>query len=546
MKNNLLNLIAVLISIAFLSSCKKNLLDKYPKDAPNAANFFDNAVNARQAALGPWSALKERNWFYKRYFITMCDNMTDDSYTRSADNRTQLVNWTFDNTFYGFEAWYQDFFSSVSHANFAIDGIPTSSDPTFTPADQAPYIAVAKLAKGFDYLQLTTLWGDVPYFPHSLTDPSQAFVARTPKAQVMDSLIEDLKYAKQYLPDSWTGDDAGMPTKAAGAAMLAKAYLYNKDYANAETAASDALTIADAEGYQLMDDYVYMMSIQSQEAGANKEFILTLNFTKNSDATDDYNEMMVERLVRDGPGPVEDIFGGGWGYALPTADLYNAFETTPKVDPRRKYSMWAPGDFYAIWNGDSNGDTSFVYNTKTYRLGDSIFYDQGWSLTNLSTRKLIDPWMKDGTQIQQMNATSESGYADPLLRYADLVLFYAEALIEEGKITEGMAQLNRVRARPSVNMPALIASSQDDARQKLRHERRIELNFEGERLFDLFRWGAMEETFGAGLNTNIKYMRLNDNTILKDANFVFPKDNLWPISISELDNNPQAKQNPGW
>ena len=57
---------------------------------------------------------------------------------------------------------------------------------------------------------------------------------------------------------------------------------------------------------------------------------------------------------------------------------------------------------------------------------------------------------------------------------------------------------------------------------------------------------ALEETFGAGLNTKVKYMRMNDNTLLKDADFVFPKDNLWPIPISELDNNPLAKQNPGW
>jgi starch-binding outer membrane protein, SusD/RagB family len=103
-----------------------------------------------------------------------------------------------------------------------------------------------------------------------------------------------------------------------------------------------------------------------------------------------------------------------------------------------------------------------------------------------------------------------------------------------------------VRARPSVDMPPLTASGQEDARQKLRHERRVELNMEGVRLFDILRWGAMEEIFGAGLNTKVKYQRFNDNTILKDADFVFPRDNLWPIPISELDNNPLAKQNPGW
>jgi hypothetical protein len=543
MKHKYFGSTALLITIVLFSSCKKGLLDKYPKDAATATNFFVNAVNARQAALGGLAGLKDENWFYKRYFITMTDNMTDDSYTRIVPGRIDNVKWSWDPTFYGFRSWYRGFFASVSHSNFAIDGIPTSTDPLFTADKQAPYIAVAKLSKAFSYLQLTTLWGDVPYFSHSLEKPEDAFIARTPKEQVMDSLIEDLKYAKQYLPDSWNGEDLGLPTKAAGAAMLAKAYLYNKDYVNAETAASEALAIADATGYQLMPDYVYMMSEKSQDDGTNKEFILTLNFSKDADATGDYNEMTVERNVRDAPGPINDIYGGGWGYALPTRDLYEAFETTPKVDPRRKYSMWAPGDFYGIYHGASFVDDA---DGKAYSDGDSVFYKEGWSLSNLNTRKLVSPWMDNGTPLVLVGATTESGYDDPLLRYADLVLFYAEALIENGKIPEGMAQINRVRARPSVDMPPLTATGMDDARQKLRHERRVELNMEGVRLFDLLRWGAMEETFGAGLNTKVKYQRLHDNTILKDADFIFPKHNLWPIPISELDNNPLAKQNPGW
>lgn len=291
------------------------------------------------------------------------------------------------------------------------------------------------------------------------------------------------------------------------------------------------------------NDYVYMMSEKSQDDGANTEFILTLNFKKDADATGNFNEMMVERNVRDAPGPINDIYGGGWGYALPTRDLYDAFETTPKVDPRRKYSIWAPGDFYGIYHG---ADFTDLNDGKSYTDGDSVFYKKGWSLTNMNTRKLISPWMDNGKQLVLVGGAPESGYDDPLLRYADLVLMYGEALIENEKMAEGIAQVNRVRARPSVDMPLLTASGQADARAKLRHERRIELNMEGIRLFDLFRWGAMEETFGAGLNTKPKYQRLYDDTVLKDANFEFPKCNLWPLPISELDANPLLTQNPGW
>ncbi len=84
--------------------------------------------------------------------------------------------------------------------------------------------------------------------------------------------------------------------------MLAKAYLYNRDWANAVTAAKNALDIADAEGYTLMPDYVYMMSWDSQLNGDNTEFIYTFPFILNGTQTGNQNEMMVERRVRDAPG----------------------------------------------------------------------------------------------------------------------------------------------------------------------------------------------------------------------------------------------------
>ncbi len=87
--------------------------------------------------------------------------------------------------------------------------------------------------------------------------------------------------------------------------------------------------------------------------------------------------------------------------------------------------------------------------------GDNIIYKYGWSYSNTNTRKIWQPIMKDGTPL--LIDDQQAGYDIPLLRYADLVLVYAEALIENNQVSEGMAQLNRVRARPSVNMPPLTA-----------------------------------------------------------------------------------------
>ena len=95
-------------------------------------------------------------------------------------------------------------------------------------------------------------------------------------------------------------------------------------------------------------------------------------------------------------------------------------------------------------------------------------------------------------------------------------------------------------------MPPLTATDQADARAKLRHERRVELNFEGIRLFDLIRWGALEETFGSGLNAVPILVKLGDDNLLKNQNLSFPKNNLFPIPLEELNTNPEAKQNIGY
>jgi hypothetical protein len=559
MKNKLLFFIVLFLGIAFINGCKKEntLLTKYPKDAPNADNFFINATSARQAAQSPFAIMTQIPHDFRRYWVTMQDIFTDDSYSRNVGDRLYELHWTADPTWYNFYSWYFCYFKGINNANFAIDGIPKSSDKSFTPDLQAKYIAVAKLAKGFCYLELTAKWGDVTYWPHFLNDPDSAFAQRTPRAEVMAKTIEDLQWATDNLPHSWTGDDVGFPTKAAGAAMLAKAYLYNRDFANAATAAKNALDIADAEGYTLMPNYLYMMSYDSQVNGDNTEFIYTFPFILNGTSTGNQNEMMVERRVRDAPAQVKYIYGGGWGYALPSRNLVEAFEPG---DPRRVFSMWIPGDFYGVYNQSDAftvpGDAAHGSVDTLIHQGDKIYYKYVWSFSNTNTRKIWEPDMKDGTWLEIDE--QQDGYDIPLLRYADLVLMYGEALIENGDYNAGMAQVNRVRARASVNMPPLTATDQNDARKKLRHERRIELNMEGQRLNDMMRWVAddgvsgtevgsyLREIFGEGLDAKPILMRYGDDVTLKGQSLSFPKNFLFSIPQEELDRNKIIVNNPGW
>lgn len=544
MKNKIFFIIFIFAAVTLLSQCKEDVfLNKSPKDSPNAGNFFTDASSARKANVAifdSWSGY----WLYGNcYMPTYSDIGTDDAWlygNRTNAWRTAWSNLNIAPT-YGttlnphFSYWWQSMYVSINAASFAIDYIPGSSDPSFTPELQKKYIGVAKMMRAFAYINLTTLWGDVPLHKTFINNVEDAYTAKSTKSDILKFAIEDLVYATENVPVTWNGADVGLPTKAAAAGFLARAYLYAKDFPNAEIAAKNALTIADACGFAMMDDYVTMMSEKSQP---NKEFIFAFQFVPNETGSPLTNQGIVYRGVRDDPTFIQNLtYGAGFGYAVPTRNLVDAFEPG---DPRRKASMWLDGDYFGIYHGADQPYTNPVtQKSMTYHEGDTIKYQNGWSFGNVNTRKIQ-------SSVLGLNNEEKSGYDIPVLRYAELYLYYAEALIENNKIGEGMAQLNKVRARPSVHMPALYATDQADARAKLRHERRIELNMEGIRMYDLRRWGIMEEVFGTGPDTHKILGQVGNNTIFKQTDLQFPKNNVFPIPQEELNVNTKMTQNPGY
>jgi hypothetical protein len=544
----------VVITVAWLSGCSEDeLLNKSPKDQATQAGFFRDAATARQSVISCFSPLLHYETSYRSRFMHALEVGTDNMKNRPTGQlwRIQMDLWTFDATHEvnqgGMRNWWPMYYQVINNANYAIEGIPGSSDVNFTTEMQKPYIAVARLMRAFAYMNLSIFWGDVPLHDKFITGINEVYIARTPRSEVMNLVIEDLKYAKENLPLEWKDADKGFPTKAAGAGILAKAYLWAADFRlldnetgasdyfiAAENAADEAINIADECGYSLMADFEHMMDIKSQHVD-NTEFIFYLEFKENSEAIGELSNIgIVERACGE---PKISVYGAGWQAIFPSRDLYETFETTPKVDPRRGYSIWAPGDFYGIYHGTA---TSYQLSPqagggeKAVQDGDSIFYDFGWSQTNLNIKKIWTP-------VKDLNNGRESGYDIPLLRYAELLLFSAEAKIENNKIAEGMAQLNKVRARPSVNMPPLTATDQADARDKLRHERRVELCLEGHRYHDLLRWDIVEEVMSKPIKTVY-----GDDSKTKGQFCKFPKNKLWPIPQIEIDANPLMVQNPGY
>lgn len=536
-----------------LLSCNESFLDKSPQDQPNPANFFVNETSAQNANSAIYNFWLRDARLHGRDLWIILDAMTDDANWRS--NRAESIQqekWDIYPTHIPMVNYWTQVYRSINAANFSIEGIPASTDASFTDEKRAQYIAEARFMRGFNYLFLATLYGDIPLTKKTLNNFDEYDQPKSTQAEVYAAVIEDLIFAKDNLPASWPASYQGRPTRAAAAAYLAQTYLFMGDFVNAETAARDAITIAEGDGFMLVDDYE---SIFREATEDNAETIFKFEFVKNS--PDMGTNTTVQINVNPSENEFKNILGAAWMYSLPQRSLYDEYEDD---DPRRGYTIYAPGDFYGFYQNPEKTFTLRDYNElgelvsyqRTIKPGDSVFFQYYWSQTGMGTKKM-------STDLKDLTNERWSGKDIPLMRMAELYLFLAEALAEQGK-AEALDWINKVRARPSVNLPPRAIGDgrvgDADLISILRHERRVELALECKRLFDVMRWQILGDIFqGENVKRHFYWMYLNATSDPKASPSVmfdqpalqFPKHNRFPIPQEEIDLNSMIDENnPGY
>lgn len=549
MRKNIFNrstLTAICLSLV-MSACSDSFLDIQPQDKPGSDNFLNNLSSAQElvvASFNPWVAQTQ---MYGKRFAAICDALTDDGGLRlNGNDLIQVLDWNITPSLNYPTDWWKYSYQSVNAANYAIQEIPKLKNKGFTDSEINPYIAVARFMRAFNYMFLTTFYGDVPLITAPLSSFDEFSQPRTPVSEIYQKIIEDFSFAKENLTRDGNGY-TGMPTRATGAAYLAKAYLYNKDFVNAEQAAREAIQIAESDGYYLIDDYESIFSIDNEQ---NPELLFYFAFERNSGLWE--QDFCVERNVRDLPTELKYIQGGdGWGYCLPTRSLYDAYETN---DPRREYTLYYQGSVFGTYTPstpltldyhsyDSDGNQTAI--PITYNTGDKVIYDYKWSPIGLNVKKLTE-------DLTGLTNVRYAGLDWPAMRMADLYLFLAEALAEQGK-DEALVWVNKVRSRPSVNMPPK-STADGDLVDIVRHERRVELAMEGERIFDLLRWDAVKDVFGDGKQIKLHfysdYLPETSSDKFKTVPGLtkYPTDHiLFPIPQYEMDQNKAIiENNPGY
>lgn len=507
----------IVIAIAFsLAGCSKSFTEKSSLTQIAKENFWKSEQDAQLAINGIYDALQDRSLYSGNLNATAGITMFDCF----GDNLYNNYKWEGPGNFMigiitpsdgMFSALWASSYKGIGRANAALENIQNMSTDLISQDKKEALFGQALFLRALFYFNLAVYFQDVPLITKVQT-LEEAYVPKNTYQEVNAQIIQDLKDAINKLPVSYPSEQYGYATKGAALGLLARVSLYNKDYQGVLDATSALLSL----GYTLNANYGQLFTEQGE---SSKEVIFSVRF--NQDVSNNgelfsgtfLGNPAVDKLPM--PNMVNDYYCTD-GKPITASPLYNT--ATPKAnrDPRLSASVYFKND-------------TFLVDTKAKFAGNVP--------TKYGLRKYIRNTSVSASGIAAYNPGGQDFY---IIRYADVLLMRAEALIELNQLPEAYTLIDQVRQR--VNMPSVETAegaslSQSQLRDVVRHERRVELAFEGLRYFDLKRWGDVQNAF----------LRAKADNVSGYAPIYLPgKSEVFPIPLGELNVNSNLVQNPVW
>jgi hypothetical protein len=417
-----------------------------------------------------------------------------------------------------------------------LNGQTSLSIDNFKPTDPAlinKLKAEVRVLRAYCYINLAILYGDVPLSTSELTLQESLDLTRTPVGQIWDFIAAELTDASSSLPT--VQSDKGRITKGAALGLKARAMLYSGRYTEAAAAAKEVMDLGVYSLYPSYENLFTYAAQNSSEVILDRQFTQNVNFSNIYDITTP-NSLWPQRndLVPTKRGVDYYKMASGKDITDPTSS-FDPYDPYTGRDPRLAHSIFTLGS--VLPNG-------LIYDPRPNSgTGDAIGSSENSTYSGFNVKKYLNP--------EDSSDPNNCGINLILLRYADVLLMYAEAKIEANNIDQSVLDaINEVRARPDVNMPAISGVlDQTTLRQIVRDERVVELAFEGLRYFDIRRWRIAEDLTGIiyGMTYVDEGGQLSTIALTGfDVSFNKDRDYLWPIPFNELVLNPNLTQNPGW
>jgi starch-binding outer membrane protein, SusD/RagB family len=471
--------IILLLTFSFISC--QGVLDKEPLGILDAGSFFKTAEDATQALNAAYRPLLFAN-ANNNFFWVFGTVASEIAIAGGDGSRTGIVEIDFlEHTPRTTELndYWKLIYGGIIQCNAVVTRTPGID------ADEEVknrIIGEALFLRAFYHFSLTQVFGPVPLII-KLQPPDEVLVPRDALEDIYAQIIQDCQDAAPMLPTSYSGSNIGRATRGAALGLIAKTKLYQKDWAGVLETINDIKALGI---YNLMPEYLDNFTVTTQNNAESVWEIQHANLELG--VGNNLNQWWTSKKVID-----------GYGFAEVTQVYVDAFEPG---DPRLAYTI------------AQNNDEYF-----------GVIYKRSFSSTGFSPRKYLQP-------VEEVSQKSDGGINYTAIRYAEVLLWEAEAFSELGRIAEAQGPLEEVRARaraladdPDNTLPRITTLDQAEMIAAVRNERLVELGFEMHRFFDLVRWGIADQVLEP---------------------FIVGKHEVFPIPQTEMDLNPMLVQSPGY
>lgn len=534
--------LAIMTLCLISSSCSNDFIEHDDRGVQTLDNYFSNAEECQTFVNDLYKrAFLHYDWYQLLAPRLANETATDDAWMgntqQSAADFIPAAQYLITPNRMGYlSGLYQTRYENIAACNIAVEGIQKSS---VSDELKKQYIGESLFFRAYNYYDLVNNFGGVPLILKPL-GTNDLNLEKSTKEQVYASIENDLKEAAEYLKSSYSGADKGRVTKWACYAMLARVSLFQEKWQEAEDYSTKVITEG---GFSLEPNFINIWSVGNSngvesilEAQTNSDNTKTLGnkLSTFAGARGESKDNFPSNDTRD----VMD----GWGWCNPTSDLENCYKSENDVI-RRRSTITVNGE--AAY-GDEVRNPTHIWNA---------------SLTK-SNRVIRKYYIPIATRRTLNSPYSQAPLNVPIIRLAEMYLTCAEAQFHLGKTGQALANVDIIRAR--VGLPEKTGKVfGDDILRTIWKERRMELAFEGLRLFDIRRqidpntnkpviaslmgssgsFVLYNTTVSTDVYEKANLLELQD----KGVNFDINKNLIWPIPQSEIDRSAGlVKQNPNY
>ncbi|WP_161890148.1 RagB/SusD family nutrient uptake outer membrane protein [Pontibacter russatus] len=551
-------IISILLSAFVLGSCEDDFLERAPMDKITDENFWQTEEQLELAVDAMYGYLKAKN-------TVDMEIMGDNTFWPSNNNFKLIGSGNFSYDLSTINNEWRGLYEGIRQANTFLANYKKAD--VQNPEHAEALAAQVRIIRAYLYSYLTAFFGDVPLVTTPL-NIDELYGPRDPRAEVVDFILADLDTAAQHLPaEIPSGDDAGRLAKGAALALKARVALYNERWEVAEEAAKAVMDMGVYELFNVGDpssNYRRLFTYEGKlSGGRNQETIISrLHLEGVTDHNLSREIQVPDQGVRWNPTKslVDDYLMID-GLPIGKSPLYSVAtynEVFEDRDPRMTQTILEPG---SPWGGryDSSPEHKDADPGNDHP---DIFVVPKFSSDKRGAATYTGYYFTKYVELSTVGQVSRDVNDIHLLRYAEVLLTYAEAKLEQGELTQEVVDMTINLLRERVGMTPMVLAELTanglDIREEIHRERRIELALEGQRYFDIIRWGKGELLAADVKGTNVNWLpnkedaaglRTDDKgfIIVLDGNrFDDPRNYLWPVPLEQAQLNPELGQNPGW